>query len=524
MDRLVTVAEMRKVEEEADASGLSYAQMMQNAGKGLADQIALEYGCQKKGGVLALVGSGNNGGDALVALTLLARSGWEAWAYLVRSRPVDDPLVDGFLRSGGRVLRQEEDQKYANLGDALRKASILVDGVLGTGIRLPLQGASAEVLGLVKDYILQNRGRIQVVAVDCPSGVDCDSGAAAQETIPADLTVTMAAVKTGLFKFPAAALTGRLKVVGIGDLNHLASWQSVRRFVVAAEDIRRFLPSRPLDAHKGSFGTALIVAGCAQYTGAALLAGEAAYRAGVGLVTMAVAESLHRALAGHFPEATWVLLSEQNGAIAANAVAAVAANLRRATGLLLGPGFGLEDTTMAFLHALLRESAGSLPPLVIDADGLKHLAKLPNWPSLIPSPAILTPHPGEMAVLTGLAKEEIQARRIEIAERFAGEWGQVVVLKGAYTVVAEPGGEVVVIPVATPALARAGTGDVLAGLIVGLRAQGVPAFDAAIAGAWIHAHAGLAAARALGATASVLAGDVLRAVPGIFHELTDDKN
>jgi len=153
-----------------------------------------------------------------------------------------------------------------------------------------------------------------------------------------------------------------------------------------------------------------------------------------------------------------------------------------------------------------------LPPLVVDADGLKLLSRLKDWPARLPAPAVLTPHPGEMAILTGLEKEELMSDRLETAEHYARKWGHVVVLKGAFTIIASPDGRTAVIPVATPALARAGTGDVLAGLIVGLRAQGLEAFEAAVAGAWIHAQAGLQAEKDLGSSASVLAGDVLRAV------------
>jgi NAD(P)H-hydrate epimerase len=161
----------------------------------------------------------------------------------------------------------------------------------------------------------------------------------------------------------------------------------------------------------------------------------------------------------------------------------------------------------------------SLPSLIIDADGLKLLAKLPDWSKLLPAPAILTPHPGEMSVLTGLAIDEIQKDRLIIARKFAEKWGHIVVLKGAFTIIASPDGRTTTIPVATPALARAGTGDVLAGLITGLRAQGVDAYDAARAGAWIHAQAGLTAAGFQGSMAAVMAGDVLEAIPDVIADL-----
>jgi NAD(P)H-hydrate epimerase len=206
---------------------------------------------------------------------------------------------------------------------------------------------------------------------------------------------------------------------------------------------------------------------------------------------------------------------------------------------LLGPGFGLEETTRDFLARLFEEggpiSLGDIgfvhnkpanleapfvtKPLVIDADGLKLLSKIEHWSEKIPTQAVLTPHPGEMSVLTGLPVNEIQAKRLDIAQEYSKKWGHVIVLKGAYTVISAPDGQIAVVPIATSALAHAGTGDVLAGLIVGFRAQGLSAFDAACAGSWIHAQAGLAAAHTLGSTASVIARDVLHAIPQVFSRM-----
>lgn len=541
--KLVTVAEMQAIEREADASGLSYERMMENAGSGLAEVVAEVYGDLKDGGALGLVGSGNNGGDALVALSVLAGQGWMASAYIVRPRPADDPLVVRLYEAGGKIYQAAEDEGFASLKALLSQHAVVLDGVLGTGARLPLKAEVAGALDEARRTIQRLEAPPRVVAVDCPSGVDCDSGQAASECIPADLTVTMAAVKRGLLAFPAFSLVGDLRVVGIGLPDEgaaLQAWQSVRRVVPTAERIRQVLPERPADAHKGTFGTALIAAGSVNYTGAALLSGEAAYRIGAGLVTMAVPAPLHAVLAGQLPEATWLLLPHDAGVIAPGAADVILKNLGRATAMLVGPGFGMEDATRDFLARLIgsdsRPSRGgigfvrqaktgapseqaTLPPLVIDADGLKLLARLPDWPARLPVPAVLTPHPGEMAVLTGLSTEEIQADRLGVAGRFSQEWGHVVVLKGAFTVIAAPDGQEAVIPVATAALARAGTGDVLAGLIAGLRAQGVEAYPAAIAGAWIHAQAGLRAAEMLGSTASVLAGDVLEAVIEVISEL-----
>ncbi|HEX8991972.1 MAG TPA: NAD(P)H-hydrate dehydratase [Anaerolineales bacterium] len=538
--RLVSVEQMKAIEKEADAAGLTYAQMMQNAGQGLAEvvqDLPIEDSEQEAFG---LVGAGNNGGDTLVALAHLAADGWRARAYLINRKR--DSLVERLEKAGGEVIEAGEDEEYASLSAFVQTATVLLDGVLGTGARLPLKDEVAEVLAEVKAILESVEDGPLMIAVDCPSGMDCDTGETAPECIAADLTVTMAAVKHGMLKMPAYEFVGSLEVVDIGLPDDLHSMQKGSVEVAEEEMVAALLPKRPIDAHKGTFGTALIAAGSVNYTGAALLAGKAAYRVGTGLVTLAVPGLLHAVLAGQFPEATWVVLPHELGVISRDAAEVLMKNWERATALLIGPGFGTEDTTREFVSNLLskrsvkkkasgrigfipsetekaQEQSGKWPGLVFDADGLRLLAKIDNWSQLLPGPAILTPHPGEMSALTGLSVEEIQKDREGIARRFAKEWGHVVVLKGAFTVVASPDGRTVIIPVASSALARAGTGDVLAGTIVGLRAQGVLPFEAAVAGAWIHAQAGLYAADDLGTAASVLAGDVLDSISDVMSDL-----
>jgi NAD(P)H-hydrate epimerase len=541
--KLVTVSEMLKIEKEANTSGLSYSEMMENAGRGLAEVVLDEFQALKNPSALGLVGSGNNGGDTLIALAILAKAGWKASAYIVKTRPTDDPLVSRLEKDGGIIYSIETDSEFRILSDLLGEHNILLDGVLGTGIKLPLRGKIAELLETTRSLLEGIEDPPEVVAVDCPSGVDSDSGEVAPECICADLTVTMAAVKSGLLKFPAYNTVGKLRLVGIGlvpDDKRSKTWRKIKTVVADPDTVRKVLPKRPLDAHKGTFGTALVVAGSVNYTGAAMLSGKAAYRIGAGLVTLAVPAPLHSVLAGHLPEATWILLPHELGVISADAARVLVENLERPTALLLGPGFGVEETTRDFLAALIGESSKKssrsigfvtppteserggelvLPPMVIDADGFKLLKQIKDWKNKLPAPAVLTPHPGEMSFMTGLSTSEIQADRISVAEESAKKWGHVVVLKGAHTIVASPDGRMTIIPIATPALARAGTGDVLAGLIVGLIAQGVGAYESAVASCWIHAQAGLYAEALYGNSAPVLAGDVLDMVPEVLREL-----
>jgi hydroxyethylthiazole kinase-like uncharacterized protein yjeF len=526
--KIATVEEMREIEKAADASGLSYARMMQNAGQAVADVVAAAAGDLAGLHIIVLCGSGNNGGDGLVAGELLAAKGAELGIYLVLPRADDDPLMDPLRQRGAKIVKAADDPKGKSLRALLEKADVLIDAVLGTGTHLPLKADVASVLERAGGYLEAMAGRVFVVAIDCPSGLDCNSGELAEQALQADVTVTMGAAKRGLLRFPGAEAVGELIVADIGFTDKLKPLKAIGWELADGQMVREWIPSRTAGSHKGTFGRVMIVAGSINYPGAALMAGTAAYRVGVGLVTLGVVADVQRLIAGRLPEATWIILPQDTGVIGENAAEILFKELPHVQALLLGPGFGLDPSTGHFLAKLLsaeesdsrahigfvRQAAGAegeahrLPPCVIDADGLKILKGIPDWPSHLPPSSILTPHPGEMSVLTGLPISEIQDDREGIAARHAASWGHVVVLKGAFTVVAEPAGRLVVIPVATSALARAGTGDVLAGTIAGLRAQGVGAFEAAVLGCYLHGRAGEMAAEKLGNAASVMAGDV----------------
>lgn len=537
MAKIVTVEEMRAIESVADASGLTYAQMMENAGKAVAQALIARLGTVAGKRVAILVGGGNNGGDGLVAGHYLLEAGAQVSAYLVSSRPEDDANLSRLRADGALIATAADDQRSRVLRTLLGNADVVVDALLGTGFRLPLKGAVKDALATAAKTLAARESMPLIVAVDCPSGLDCDSGDVARETLPADLTVTLAAAKVGLLRFPGAAKVGDLVVADIGIPEGLPQLEGISLELAEAKGVQRWLPPRPRDAHKGTFGRAIIVAGSVTFPGAAALAAEAAYRVGAGLVTLAVPANVQPLIAPRLPEVTWMLLPHELGVIAEEAVPVLEEELVRAEALLLGPGFGQDDATAAFVARLLGAAEGprgrigfvppegrpaqkhSLPPCVVDADGLKLLARVPGWPERLPRLSILTPHPGEMAVLTGQAKDEIQTDRLAAARRWAATWGHIVVLKGAFTVVAEPGGAATVMPFATPALARAGTGDVLAGAIVGLLAQGVEPMQAAVLGAFLHGRAGVLAAEELGTTASVLAGDVGEMLTGAIAEL-----
>jgi len=550
--KIVTVDQMRRIEAAADAAGHSYATMMERAGQAVSEAIAARREVRGRR-VLVLVGPGNNGGDGLVAARYLAEAGARPICYLFRPRDLAEDENFRLVQERGLTVvlagDDEDDggegEKWRKLRRLAREADVVVDGLLGTGARLPLRGALAEMLAVVGRTLAARRQSPRerltslipsstpaarnfpfVVAVDGPSGLDYDSGALDEAALPADLTVTFAYPKPGHFRIPGAGSLGELVVADIGADPELAADVSLE--VVTPEMVRGWLPPRPPDAHKGTFGKALIVAGSVNYTGAAYLSGAAATRAGAGLVTMALPAAIHTAIAARLAEATYLLLPHELGVIASSAARVVAGRMEEYDALLLGPGLGHERETAAFVEALLggggRRQVGfgaaeqskspppRLPPLVVDADGLNILARMEDWPERLPPGSILTPHPGEMARLMGCAAADVQDGRMAAAQSQAVAWGQVVVLKGAHTVVAAPDGRTAIEPFINPGLATAGTGDVLAGAIVALRAQGLGAFEAAAGGAYLHGLAGELARVEMGA-AGMVAGDVLACLP-----------
>jgi len=549
--KVVTVAQMRAIESASDAAGHSYAAMMERAGRAVAEALIARMEVKKKP-ILVLVGPGNNGGDGLVAARYLAHAGAEVACYLARPRPPDDENLRRLQPLPVLCTTASDDTDHQVLRRLCAGAEVIVDALLGTGSAPPLTGSVAEILSIVGQALAQRgrstpelttlnrlpppspRARPLVVAVDGPSGMDFDSGALDGVALRADVTVTFACPKRGHFRFPAAAALGALVVADIGCDPALAA--GVELEVVTPQQVAAWLPERPPDAHKGTFGRALIVAGSANYTGAARLAGAAALRAGVGLVTLALPAAIHSAVAAGLPEATYLLLPHEIGVIAEAAADVLKEHLPQVEALLLGPGLGREKETVAFVLALLsgseRRAVGflrsdgpsgarpTLPPLVVDADGLNILAGLPGWPSMLPPGTVLTPHPGEMARLTGLSIGEVQRERVEIAQQQARNWGHVVVLKGAHTVVAAPDGRTALQPFANPGLATGGTGDVLAGIIVALRAQGLGPFEAAVAGSYLHGLAG-ELARAHWGAAGMVAGDLLRTLPEAWQRVEE---
>jgi len=547
--RILSVTEMKAIESAADAAGHSYEAMMALAGSGLAMAIRQRLTLQGKR-VLVLVGPGNNGGDGLVAARHLRKNGASVAAYLTRARDSESDKVFRMAREQDvDIYLAGDDTDQKALRALVSQADVIIDALLGTGAHPPLTGTVADVVTAVSRYLKDvplpplthvhrgtppRRHRPLMVAADGPSSLDFDTGEVDDRALNADMTVTFAMPKWGHAALPGAAKVGELIIADIGIPRSVTIPEGVE--LVTPDWVCELLPPRPIDANKGTFGKALIVAGSANYTGAAILAARAAVRAGTGLVTLATPSMLHTAIVPAVPEATCLLLPHTLGIVNAHAVSLLREHASRYSAILIGPGLGNAAESQGFLADLLesngrKRSTGfikdaahaaapePLPPLVLDADGLNILTTMPDWASRLPEGTVLTPHPGEMSRMTGLTIPEIQANRLEIAQTWSKTWNQVVVLKGAFTVVAGPDRQPAILPFANSGLASAGTGDVLAGTIVALRAQGLDAFDAAIAGGYLHGLAGEIAAVQHG-TAGMAAGDVADGIAKAWQRLT----
>ena len=518
--KIVTTKQMRQIEQECAKVGLPTSVLMETAGKAVAEAVGQILGTIDQQHILILIGPGNNGGDGLVAARHLHDWGARVSLCLFGQRPSDDQNLKLARERGITCI---EAAQNGNLGSfeellSLTTTSAVIDALFGTGKSRPLQGIFREALEKVNG-VKKKRSSLRIIALDLPSGLNADTGAVDSACLYADNTITLGFPKPSLFNFPGAERAGKIIIADIGIPSSLA--ERVTTELITDEWAKSVLPKRPLEANKGSFGRVLVVAGSINYIGAAYLACSGAMRVGAGLVTLATATSLQSILASKLTETTYLPLPESHpGIISPQAAKLIHQQFDHYDVLLLGCGLGQSQSVIKFIKSTLFESKLAPSSLVLDADALNTLAETPNWWQQLPDDAILTPHPGEMARLTKLSVDEIQSDRIDTAKKVALAWHKTVVLKGAYTVIAAPDGQVRVSPIANPGLASAGTGDVLTGAIAGLVAQGLSLFDAAACGVYLHGKAGEMVKVKLG-DAGMIATDLLPALPLVIKQLKE---
>ena len=500
MIRVCTVAQMRAAEEAAIAAGAAVEDLMDRAGSAMFDAILQAFGATAGKCAAVLVGPGSNGGDGLVVADRLADAGCRV--RLLCSRPRADAAAAAAAQPAIELLAYSP----GSAGRAAADADLIIDALLGIGSAPPLRGPVGRIL---REIAPASGFR---VALDVPSGVDADNGAADEAAFAADLTISAGPCKLGVLQFPARPLAGRIVATDIG-LEGTGSGH-----VLDAEVAAGLLPQRPLDAHKGTFGRVLAIAGSARYRGAAGLVCAGALRGGAGYAELAAPEAAIAATAARLLGPTYTNLAESGGELAAAAVGTLKEASDRASALAVGPGLGTGPGPERVVNWLAGPD-GPDRPIVFDADALNLIAPLrravaPNARGSV----ILTPHPGEMARLLGIGRARVRGDRLAAALAAAERAGAVVVHKGAGTIIARPDGEYCVCPLIAPALASAGTGDVLTGLVGALLGSGLKAWSAARLGVYLHARSGQLAAAAMHA-AGVLAADLPRFLPAAWAEL-----
>lgn len=497
LDPLFDAGEMRAADAWAiEEQGVPSLDLMERAGAGLARTAAR---LARGGRVLVLVGKGNNGGDGLVVARLLREEGREV--DVVSTAPLGE--LKGDAAANLERLPGEAPREWD--GRPLGEAGVVVDALLGTGFsgapREPLAGAIAAI----------NSQHAPVVACDVPSGVDAATGEVAGQAVRADVTATFHGPKIGLHMAPGAHHAGEIEVVEIG-IPRGAPCAAAAGLIT--DRVLDLVPSRPRDGSKFTSGTVVVAGGSAGLTGAPTMAALAAMRAGAGYVQLAVPASTEMVFEVKLTESMTHALPEAGGAHVAEGAQRVAELGERAGAIVLGPGIGRSDGAFAFAREVARRVSA---PLVIDADGLNAHAGDLEALRARPGPTVLTPHAGELARLLGTDSGDVSAHRLACARAAAQRSGCVVLLKGDDTIVALPGGPVAVSRGATPALATAGTGDVLSGVIAAFLAKGLGPFEAAAAGTQAHARAGREAAARHGADHTI-ASDVIDALPTALQQ------
>jgi NAD(P)H-hydrate epimerase len=508
---LATADQMRELDRRTiETLGIPGAVLMENAARGAVQVINRLYPDLRS--IAVFSGKGNNGGDGLAMARYFHHQGLKPRVYLageIQALQGDAALQARLARRLGLPITElKPPLNRKRIGREISEADLVVDALLGTGLEKEVAGIFRDLIGLMND--LPN----PKLAVDIPSGLSSDTGQPLGLCVRADATVTFGLPKIGQLLFPGSASVGRLFLVDIG-LPH-SFWPEGRDRVELLESAKAasFLPRRSLDGHKGSYGHLLVLAGSAGKTGAAAMTCLGALRAGAGLVTLGIPASLNPILEVKLTEAMTEPLEEgEAGILGLKALDRIRKLLEGKKALALGPGISTARETEALIHGLLGQRIGL--PLVIDADGLNAVAANPGVLKNLKGRAILTPHPGEMARLTGRSVPEIQSDRIRSAREFARKTGVVLVLKGARTVIADPEGPVYVNPVAHAVLASGGTGDVLTGLIAGFLSQGLPPVEAACLGVFLHGLAGVLLAKKKGGQ-GILASELPDEIPNLI--------
>ena len=473
---IVTTSQMKAAEERSEQKGVTRADLMENAAGQCLEFIKQRVGETANKRFAVLCGNSNNGGDGVELAALLREEGGNVTVLLTDKLPDTDTARTCMEKHREKPTAVSCKEAPAAAKELLGSADVIIDCVFGTGFHGELPTAAAEIFAYVNAECKGLK-----IAVDIPSGVNGDSGEAAENAFKPDITLVLGAMKKGLLNHPACEFCGEAALLDIGITDDCyAEYEAM----FTPPSIMDKLPARPACANKGTFGKLLNVAGSISYIGAAILSSKAALRIGTGLVTLASTEYVIGAVAAAMPECVYLPLHQDDlGYIYSANAKMLGEAAENVTALSVGCGMGNNENTAKIVQTLLK--AGNCP-IILDADGINCISDNINVLKDNDRPIILTPHPGEFARLLGVSVAEVQANRLDLARKFASDTGTVLLLKGMNTIIAAPDGRITVNPTGNNALSKAGCGDVLTGIIAGLAAQGVEPYDAAVLGAYIH--------------------------------------
>ncbi|MFQ5587776.1 MAG: NAD(P)H-hydrate dehydratase [Nitrospiria bacterium] len=505
---VVTAAEMKALDERATSEYLIPSLLlMENAARGFVDAVESLLFPVKDKRVVILAGRGNNGGDGLAAARHFRMRGAEVVVFLLSdaARVQGDAKVslDIWCKTGGELYAEGGFTPEA-FSARLQKSDLVVDAFLGTGLSHAVRGERAALIEAV------NQHAKTVVAVDIPSGISADDGQILGTAVRADATVTMALPKRGHFMGGGLTHCGALRVVDIGFPAALVEGAGLKVTLITPEALKDRLPRREKGAHKGTMGHVLVVGGSPGKQGAPQMTARAAFRAGAGLVTVALPESIEGSASLQLVEAMTIPLPvTETGSVSVSAQKALLHHIEGKRVVAVGPGLSQHPDTQDLVLNLIKQVT---IPMVIDADGINAVAGNLSVLKEKKGPVILTPHPGEMGRLIGKSAAEVQRDRFNIAAVFAETWGVMLVLKGPHTLVAFPDGRIWVNTTGNPGMAAAGVGDALTGVIAACAAPGASPENAALAGVYLHGRAGDLAARDKGET-GMMTSDLIESLP-----------
>lgn len=482
--------------------------LMENAALGVMKEIKREIKCGRlpeRGNSLIVCGTGNNGGDGFAIARHLMSIGWQTKVVICGdyNKITGDALINLKIIEKINLSVKSIDECNSDILNS-NKPDLIIDSILGTGFKGELK---PNIKSIVESI---NNNNAYVISVDIPTGLNSDTGFIDSVCVKADKTVTLGLPKIGLVINKGPIYCGELSVEGLTIPGEVYDKVGVNKYLTDEDFLCEYLLERNKNSHKGTYGKVLTIACSKEMAGAGLLASEAALRSGAGIVELAIPESLLNTVSGKVPEIIIRGLSEgKDGYISSADSDRIIRKYGGTSSMLIGPGLGISDEVFNMLVKLIKECDNTI---VIDADGLNALARQTSVLHDKIGKIVLTPHPGEMARLMDISIDDIQRNRIGAAEKFAKEYQVVVVLKGYRTIIATPWGETWINPTGNPGMATAGSGDVLAGIITSLTAQGLEIHIAAICGAFIHGYAGDIASNTLGEW-GITAKDIIRYIP-----------